>query len=159
MKYYKVVNRKGHRGVKYKNGIVTDPLPFNPSGNCEKGGLYFARKDILSFLHYGDHIYEVEPIGEVYQNPGFPKKYKAHSLKLKYVGNWKKDINVIDRLFEDGADIHACNDEALRSSAENGYLEVVQYLIEKGADIHAANDCALRWSAEDGRLKVVKYLI
>ena len=125
MKYYKIVSRKGHHGVKYKNGIVTDPLPFNPKGNCEKGGLYFSREDILAFLKYGDHVYEVEPIGQVYENPSYPKKYKAHSLKCKYIGKWK-DIKVLQRLIENGANISAKNDYALRYSARNGHLEVVK---------------------------------
>ena len=38
-------------------------------------------------------------------------------------------------------------------------MEVVKYLVDNGADIHANDDCALRWAAEHGRLEVVKYLI
>jgi ankyrin repeat protein len=44
---------------------------------------------------------------------------------------------------EQGADIHAKDDEALRCSAENRRLEVVKYLVEQGANIHDNDDFAL----------------
>jgi hypothetical protein len=31
MKYYKIINPKGHNGLIYQEGINEDPLPFNPS--------------------------------------------------------------------------------------------------------------------------------
>jgi len=43
-------------------------------------------------------------------------------------------------------------------AAERGHLEVVKYLIENGANIHAADDYALRWAAYNGHLEIVKYL-
>jgi ankyrin repeat protein len=49
--------------------------------------------------------------------------------------------------------------DLLIESAKNGYLEKVKLLIEQGADIHAGNDYALRLSADNGHLKVVKYLM
>ena len=140
MKFYKVVNPKGHHGLIYKEGLNVDPLPFNPHGDCESGGIYFSREDILAFIGYGNMIYEVTPIGEIYENPGEPKKYKAHEVELKLIGDWIKDINVIKMLVENGADIHANNDAALRHAAYRGHLEVVKYLVEKGADIRVIND-------------------
>src|SRR3989344_2772907 len=68
-------------------------------------------------------------------------------------------LPVVQYLLDQGADIHAENDCALRWSAYNGHLPVVQYLLEHGADIHAKNDLALRWSAENGHLPVVQYLL
>ncbi len=42
MKYYRLTNEiELHRGMQYKTGINTDILPFNPSGECSAGGLYF----------------------------------------------------------------------------------------------------------------------
>jgi hypothetical protein len=35
----------------------------------------------------------------------------------------------------------------------------VKHLIEQGSDIHAANDCALKWSAYNGHVEVFKYLV
>ncbi|MFX0132184.1 MAG: ankyrin repeat domain-containing protein, partial [Candidatus Hodarchaeota archaeon] len=37
----------------------------------------------------------------------------------------------------DGADIHACDDHALRCSAENGNFNITKYLVKHGANIHA----------------------
>jgi ankyrin repeat protein len=46
---------------------------------------------------------------------------------------------VVRYLVEQGANIHAHNDYALRWSAQNGHLEVVHYLIDQGADINVLN--------------------
>ena len=51
MKYYKITNEEEtHNNLKYKTGLNVDPLPFNPEGDCIKGGIYFASKDILASL-------------------------------------------------------------------------------------------------------------
>ena len=157
-KYFKIVDPQGHHGMVYHNGYNEDPLPFNPSGDCEPGGIYFASRDIFSFLNYGTELYEVEPIGEIYKNPGTIKKYKAHALNMKYVGK-VDDINTFKYLVDNGANIHADEDCALRLYAENGQIEVVKYLIEQGADIHTYNDYALRYASKYGYLDVVKYLV
>ena len=157
-KYFKIVNTKGHNGLVYRDGYNEDPLPFNPNGDCESGGIYFASSDILLFLDYGTDVYEVEPVGEIYENPGEPKKYKAHALNMKYIGKIE-DVNTIKYLIENGADIYTYDNYALLWFAEYGHLEVVKYLIEQGADIHTYNDAALRLSANNGHLEVVKYLV
>jgi hypothetical protein len=83
MKYYKITNQKEkHYGLQYHDGEVTDILPFNSQGDCESGGIYFAREDILAFIEYGPWIREVTPVGEIYKNPGSPKKWKAHKVVL-----------------------------------------------------------------------------
>jgi len=45
-----------------------------------------------------------------------------------------EDLKAVKTLLDRGADIHARNDEALRSAAHNGYLEIVQLLLEMGAN-------------------------
>jgi len=186
MKYYKIVNPEGHYGMIYQEGLNTDILPFNPSGDCEPGGIYFSREDILAFLDYGTELYEVEPVGEVYENPGKDKKWKAHEVKLKYVGkvvdniqmlinegaNTHADddyafrwaftnghIKVVKILLENGADVHVNTDFPLRQASENGHLEVVKLLLENGADVHASDDYALRWASRYGHIEVVKVLL
>ena len=157
-KLFKIVDESGHHGLIYKEGWNIDPLPFNPTGDCEAGGIYFSGRDILSFLEYGKSVYEVTNYSTPYENPGTQKKYKAHEVELKYIGEWK-NVEVMKYLIENGADVHADNDVALSCSAEMGHLEVVKYLIENGADIHACNGCALRCSARRGHVDIVKYLI
>ena len=45
----------------------------------------------------------------------------------------KNDTYKVKQLIETGADIHAQDDSALRSSAINGHIDVVKYLVENGA--------------------------
>ena len=160
MKYYKITNEsENHNGMQYKTGLNVDILDFNPGGDCTSGGIYFASKDILAFLSYGVWIREVTipEDEEVYENPNIPKKYKAHRVIL---GERRRiDVSVIKDLVEQGANVHANDDCALRWATENGHLEVVKYLVEQGADVHADDDCALRWAASSGHLKVVEYLV
>jgi ankyrin repeat protein len=158
-KYFKVVNSiRGNHGLFYHEGINVDPLPFNPQGDCESGGLYFASEDIFTFFYIGDTVYEVKPIGEIYENPDTPKKWKAHSLEMKLVGK-TDDVKTIKFLIENGANIHAKDDDSLYWAAYYGYFDVVKYLVENGANIHACNDAALRYAARCGYLDIVKYLV
>ena len=189
MEYFKVIDPQGHNGLVYQEGLNVDPIPFNPSGSCKLGGIYFTDAEhIFEFYGYGEDVYEVEPVGEVYQDPE-GNKWKAPAVKLKYIGeifdlavvkylveqqganiHVRRDyflrfaaaqghLEVVKYLVEQGADIHTWNDEAFRGAAENGHLEVVKYLAEQGANIHTYDDCAFRWAAENGHLEVVKYLV
>jgi len=84
-KYYKITNEKEiHNDLQYHTGLITDPLSFNPSGDCLEGGIYFASKDIFAFIGCGPWIRGVIlPEGEeIYTNPGTPVKYKAHVVIL-----------------------------------------------------------------------------
>ena len=79
MFYYKILNEdETHYGMQYKNGLNVDILPFNPSGDCTHGGIYFSREDILAFLGYGIWIRKVTipKDAKVYENPGYPKNGK-----------------------------------------------------------------------------------
>jgi len=159
--FYKILNEEEtHNGLKYHNGLNEDPLPFNPNGNCEPGGIYFAKEDILAFLGPGSTwIRQVTlPEGEpIYENPGSPKKWKAKRVIL---GPRRRiDLQVIKQLVEDGANIHVDNDWPLIWAAGNGYLDIVEFLVEKGANIHADTDYALRIAARNGYLDIVILLL
>jgi ankyrin repeat protein len=39
-----------------------------------------------------------------------------------------------------------------------GHAEIVKLLLENGADVHAENDSALRWASERGHTEIVKLL-
>jgi ankyrin repeat protein len=68
-------------------------------------------------------------------------------------------LDVVKHLVEQGADIHARDNAALRWATLNGHLDVVKYLVEQGANIHALDDDdALCWAAENGHLEIVNYL-
>ena len=160
MNYYKITNEKeNHNGLQYREGLVTDSLPFNASGDCMKGGIYFAREDILAFLDYGYWLRKITIPAEeeIYENPGTPKKWKSHRVFLH--PRRKIDLSVIKELIKEGANVHAGEDHALRWASKNGHLEIVKYLVKHGVDVHADEDHALRWASENGHLEIVKYLI
>ncbi len=62
-------------------------------------------------------------------------------------------------LVENGADVRANDDYAIKQASKNGHLEVVRYLVENGADVRAENDCAVKWAFEYGHSKIVSYLV
>ena len=189
MNFYKILNEEeNHNGLQYKTGLNVDPLPFRKEGSCCKGGIYFSREDILAFLYFGPWIRKVVlPKGaEVVQDPSKPVKWRASAVKLgrrekitpqlierliqegadvhaddDWALMWaseKGHVEVVKVLLENGADVHADNDYALRGASGNGRVEVVKVLLENGADVHAGNDCALRWASGNGRVEVVKVL-
>jgi len=159
MNYYKITNENEiHYKMAYKTGLNVDVLPFNPSGNCERGGIYFSREDILTFLDYGPWIRKVElpEDAKVYENPGSPKKWKADRVIL---GERRKiDLQVIKELLEEGADPKANDSFALGWAAENGHVEIVKLLIPV-SDPKARDSEALRLAAEREYTEIVKLLI
>jgi hypothetical protein len=40
-----------HHGFTYKRGLNVDPLPFDPSGDCKPGGLYYTTLEYLPKWH------------------------------------------------------------------------------------------------------------
>ena len=160
MKYYTIFSEdERHYGMKYVTGLNTDIKPFNPSGDCISGGIYFSREDILAFLSHGLWLRDVTlPDGEpVYENPDSPRKWKAHRVIL---GKRRKiTTKVIRELIAAGADVHANDDAALRWAAGRGHEEIVKLLIAAGADVHADDDVALRRAADKGHEEVVKTLL
>ena len=155
MKFYKFVNPLGHNGMVYKEGLNTDILPFNPKGDCAPGGIYFSREDILAFICYGEDLYEVEPIGETYENPCSPIKWKAHQVDLKYLGK-RTDLKALQNLIDDGAVVRI---GALTWAAKTGQLEIARFLIDEGADIITGNNNALRAAAVNGYIDIVKLFL
>jgi len=54
--------------------------------------------------------------------------------------NSKGHTSLIRCCLDLGADIHACNDEALRLACETGSPKLVRILVEQGANIHAIHN-------------------
>ena len=61
MKYYKVTNYdETHHGYIYKDGMNLLDKPFEETGSCVKGGLYFTTiKHINKFYDYGCYLREI----------------------------------------------------------------------------------------------------
>ena len=185
MKYWKITNQsEKHYDMQYRTGLNVDVLPFYPYGDCEPGGIYYSdTTHILAFLDTpsgpGKWIREVTlPEGDLaYENPGYPKKWKAHRVIL----GERKEITaeVIEELLDHGAkihpggdlalchmaeagrtDVHAWHDRALSyAAAEAGRTDIVELLLDRGADVHAWHDRALRWAAKYGHTDTVKLLL
>lgn len=65
---------------------------------------------------------------------------------------------VVRLLINEGADVTAFENHAIRHAAGAGQVEIVRLLIEAGADVTALNNCALRWAADEGHTEVVSLL-
>jgi len=160
MNFYKILNKKeNHNFLQYKTGLNIDPVEFNPSGNCEPGGIYFASKDILAFIDYGPWIRKVTlpKDARVYKNPGSPEKWKANKVILGR--KYKITAKVIKRLIDEGADPKVNDIRTLQWAAENGYFEIVKALIDNRADPKANYNHALQLAIENNHLKIIKLLI
>ena len=160
MNFYKILNEKeNHNGLQFKIGLNVDPVPFQKKGSCCPGGIYFARKDILVFLDYGPWLRKVTipTDAEMVLDPGGePEKWRASKVIL---GKKEKiTTKVIERLIQEGADVHACEDVALKWASADGHFEVIKLLLRHGVDVHAQKDVALRWASNNGHLEVVKLL-
>jgi ankyrin repeat protein len=62
-------------------------------------------------------------------------------------------------LIENGANIHAQNEAAIRYSTNKNYFEIVKLLIINGADIHVNNDQIIRLFDGNKNVEMIKYLI
>lgn len=82
--YFKVVDRNMN-GLEYHEGIVKDPIPFDPSGSCKAGGIYFTTAEqVFGYLgQYGHRIAKIRipPGTPVYKDP-FGEKWKAPVVEV-----------------------------------------------------------------------------
>ena len=156
--YFKITNSiETHGRVKYKKGLIKDPLPWNPDTDCVPGGIYFTTKEhICKFLNYGIWLREIQIPDDAKVSFG-ESKHKANKVIVGKRYDLRK-VETWEYLVENGADIHTYDDVPLRVAALNGHLETVKFLVENGADIHTWNDYALRIAKAIGHLKIVNYL-
>ena len=162
MKYYKVTkDNEKHYDMQYKTGLNVDVVPFFPGGTCMPGGMYYAREDILAFIDYGIWIREVTipEDAQVHEESmgGGPRKWKADKIIL---GERRKiNAEVFKELIDEGADIHAGNDVAIRHVTRWGCIEATKILIEAGADIEAMAGLPLQGACSYGNIDLVKLII
>ena len=62
------------------------------------------------------------------------------------------NLDKVEYLLENKADITVQNNRAVRLASENGRLEMVEYLVKMGADITAENNSAVCLAGENGRI-------
>ena len=181
--FYKITNESEcHNGLQYHDGLIEDFMPFNPSGYCDGGGIYFTREDILSFIPNGCWLRRVTlPEGEeICLNYGRPVTWKAHRVIL---GTRERvTASVIKRLYEEGAhdpidgraimEVAASgnkdavnlfldlkvpiNEDAMTLAADYGHEDVVRLLLRRNAPIDTN---AIMFAAEDGNKEIVALLL
>ena len=85
-KYWRLTNKKEcPRGFQYKDGLNVDTQPFNPTGSCKPGGLYFFSDAQLANyqLYVKDPVWirqvTFPPDAQIYVEKG---KYKADKFIL-----------------------------------------------------------------------------
>jgi hypothetical protein len=61
VKFYKFINEeKCHNDLVFDVGEIIDPIKFNPTNSCSKGGIYFTTfEHIFRFLDYGCYFCEI----------------------------------------------------------------------------------------------------
>ncbi|KAJ7291243.1 ankyrin repeat-containing domain protein [Mycena rebaudengoi] len=52
----------------------------------------------------------------------------------------RQHVNIVRLLLENGADIHARNNGALRAASKRGYTDIIQLLLQHGANVNAADE-------------------
>lgn len=115
--------------------------------NC----IHIALRQILDISHFFSKDELLKYLTPLWQNGDITDK-------LFTVAN-RGLVYLIPYFLNQGADIHAGNDQALRDASWNGHTETVKILLDRKADIHAGNDQALRNAAINGHTDVVKLLL
>ncbi|MEI7462997.1 MAG: ankyrin repeat domain-containing protein [Candidatus Taylorbacteria bacterium] len=69
------------------------------------------------------------------------------------------DTALVEILLDQGADIHAACECALRRATDNGHTGTVALLLDRGANIHAVHDLALRSAVKNGDPETVALLL
>ena len=152
-KFYKWIDKSCTTEHVYHDGDNDDPRPFHPTK-----GVYYAQRDILAYIGYAENLYEVTPIGEVYDLTGVLEKFKASDVKLKYVGK-RFDPAIIKRLICEGANIHAYQDAALKWASYKGYFEIIKVLLECGLFNVDIMTETLVWAADKAPLEIIQALL
>ena len=82
--YYKILNQTmKHYDFQYQLGLNIDTIPFNPSGSCKPGGLYFTDlENVFDYMNYGTLIAKIR----------IPKKAKVHTDTDNMYTKYKADM-------------------------------------------------------------------
>ena len=86
--FVKILNANmKHVDFVYQEGLNIDKLPFNPSGTCKSGGLYYTNlENMAKFIEYGTQIADVivPADAQVYADPK-GDKWKADKIILQNI--------------------------------------------------------------------------
>lgn len=144
------------RGFQYKIGINEDVNPLCIKKG-EGAGLHFCfMQDICEWLFLGHDIavIRVPDDEDVYVGD---YDFRAHRIEIVELLQFSR-VDTWKYLIQNGANITADNNEAVRKAAYYGCFDVVRYLHSKGADITMNDNEPIRRAAENGHFHLVKYL-
>jgi ankyrin repeat protein len=68
-------------------------------------------------------------------------------------------IEILKYLFDKGVNIHASEDEALRSAVSNNRVQHVKYLVSVGANLRAHNDASWTIAVFNNSRGIIKYMV
>lgn len=101
-RFVKLTNKtENHNGLQYKNGLIIDPIPFDPTGVCKPGGIYFVEESEAhnwlrydEWLRYGEMTYYMRKVSvpdtaKVYVEEG---KFKTDKPRLGPKSNISNEI-------------------------------------------------------------------
>jgi hypothetical protein len=151
---------KKHYDHTYKEGLNKDAKKFDPSGNCNEGGLYFASTNFLHFTYLYDscdigtvHRVYTYPDSQVYHEKGKSKTDKfwlGEGFDLSSTSTW-------EMMADNGVDVLIPSCEW---AAKTGNLSVVEFLVKKSANGNREyKDRSLMVAAKTSHLPVVKFLV
>ena len=168
MHYYKIADlEQGVWDGSCVDTIVTNPSTWRRARDFRhEGGVHFTSKDILAFINRGSEVYELhipEDVPVIAISQRGPQQYKVSEthfkrIGIKHLGKWS-DISTLEKLLDQGAEIHAWSDRALRYAASEGYTEVVAFLLKRGASVNADSGISLLRAVEHGHTEIVRLLL
>jgi hypothetical protein len=171
------------------DSVTTDPIPFNPYGECRAGGIYFALlKDIHLYCDIQDYGQWVAPVSFVPESNGIPTRFyleqnkaKANQIVLGQPIPLKQFCfdylhrnhelfsvaakcgykNVVQLGLESGivGDPSAHANGAIRLASQNGHAEVVRLLLLTRVDPSALDNYAIRFASQNGHAELVRLLL
>ncbi len=135
--YCKVLSSNfNQKGYQYNEGLNVLDKPFESTGSCVPGGLYFTNiENIFKFINYGIYLVKVT-VPEDAQMVKDPDNDKWRADKI--IISDKKDLRQIDTikyLIENGANIKRDYHFVIDFTINNGLHDILEYILTICKDI------------------------
>lgn len=83
----------------------------------------------------------------------------TEDLHFFFSAAYNGDVFILKKCLDNGIDIHSNDDLALRLAVQSNHSKAVAFLINQGANIQAVYDAALRRASLEGETETVKKLL
>ncbi|ANB50965.1 hypothetical protein [Powai lake megavirus] len=135
--YCKVLSSNfNQKGYQYNEGLNVLDKPFESTGSCVPGGLYFTNiENIFKFINYGIYLVKVTvPVdAQIVKDPD-NDKWRADKIIISD----KKDLRQIDTikyLVDNGANIKRDYHFVIDFAINNGLHDILEYILTICKDI------------------------